>query len=263
MTEEKLTFWDHLEELRGVLFRIAVSVIGVMAVAFCFKETLFNIILAPKKCDFITFQLFEKSAQFLGFSELALEKFDVSLINTQLTSQFLIHMSAAFYAGIIIASPYIIYQLFRFISPALYENEKKYSLYIIAWGYLLFMAGVLLNYFLIFPLSFRFLATYQVSGEVENMISLSSYMDTLMMLSIMMGILFQLPIICWLLSKFGLLSSKFMKKYRRHAIIIIMIIAAIITPTSDIFTLVIVGMPIYLLYELSIIIVKRSSKQNS
>ena len=258
--ETELTFWDHLEELRRVLFRIAIAVIGVMVVAFCFKKPLFDIILAPKDSNFITYRFFYKIAELFGVTSISPEKFDIPLINTQLASQFLIHMNAALYAGVIVSSPYIIYQLFRFVSPALYDNEKRYSLRIIFWGYILFISGVLLNYFVIFPLTFRFLGTYQVSPEVENLITLTSYMDTLMMLSMMMGIVFELPILCWLFAKLGFLNSKFMSKYRRHAIIIILIVAAIITPTSDIFTLLMVAMPIYLIYELSIKVVRATSK---
>ena len=151
-----------------------------------------------------------------------------------------------FIRDFLLASPYVIYQLFRFVSPALYENEKKYSTRIVGWGYFLFMMGVF-ELFLIFPLTFRFLATYQVSMEVENTITLSSYMDTLMMMSLMMGIVFEIPVLCWLFAKLGFLTADFMKRYRRHAIVIILIVGAVITPTSDVFTLMMVSVPMYLL----------------
>ncbi|WP_350006381.1 twin-arginine translocase subunit TatC, partial [Phocaeicola dorei] len=176
-----LTFWDHLEELRHVLFRIAVAVVFLMLVAFLFKDELFAIVLAPKNADFIIYHFFCRIADSMAMPSLCPEVFYVKMINTQLAAQFITHMSVSFYAGFLLASPYVIYQLFRFVSPALYENEKKYSTRVVGWGYFLFMMGVLLNYFLIFPLTFRFLATYQVSMEVENTITLSSYMDTLMM----------------------------------------------------------------------------------
>ena len=181
-----LTFWDHLEELRHVLFRIAVAVVFLMLVAFLFKDELFAIVLAPKNADFIIYRFFCRIADFMAMPSLCPEVFYVKMINTQLAAQFITHMSVSFYTGFLLASPYVIYQLFRFVSPALYENEKKYSTRIVGWGYFLFMMGVLLNYFLIFPLTFRFLATYQVSMEVENTITLSSYMDTLMMMSLML-----------------------------------------------------------------------------
>ena len=150
-------------------------------------------------------------------------------------------MTAAIYAAVLCASPYILYQLFRFVSPALYVNEKKYVVRAVSYSYLLFMCGVLLSYFLIFPLTFRFLGTYQVSPEVANLITLQSYMDTLMTITLMMGVLFEIPILCWLFARLGILTEAFMRKYRRHAIVVILVIAAIITPTADVFTLSIVS----------------------
>ncbi len=241
-----VTFWDHLEELRRVLFKVVGAVMVLMVVAFCFKDELFAVVLAPQQSDFIVYRW------------LGAESFQVQLINTQLASQFITHMKVACYAGILLASPYIIYQLFRFVSPALYANERRYVVQMTFWGYLLFMLGVLLNYFLIFPLTFRFLGTYQVSALVENTITLTSYVDTLMMLSLMMGIVFEIPILSWLFAKLGFLTSSFMKKYRRHAIVLILIVAAFITPTSDVFTLTLVSLPMYLLYEISIGVVKRT-----
>lgn len=259
--QKVLTFWDHLEELRLVLFHIAVAVVVLMLIAFLFKDELFAIVLAPKNADFIIYHLFCRIADAVSIPSLCPEAFYVKIINTQLAAQFITHMSVSFYAGFLLASPYVIYQLFRFVSPALYENERRYSTRVIGWGYLLFIMGVLLNYFLIFPLTFRFLATYQVSMEVENTITLSSYMDTLMMMSLMMGIVFEIPILCWLFAKLGFLTAGFMKRYRRHAIVIILIVGAIITPTSDVFTLMMVSVPMYLLYETSIWIVSRTEKK--
>ena len=256
-----LTFWDHLEELRHVLFRIAVAVVILMLIAFLFKEELFTIVLAPKNADFVIYHLFCRMADAVSMPSLCPEAFYVKIINTQLAAQFVTHMRVSFYAGFLLASPYVIYQLFRFVSPALYDSERKYSTRVIGWGYILFMMGVLLNYFLIFPLTFRFLATYQVSFEVENTITLSSYMDTLMMMSLMMGIVFEIPILCWLFAKLGFLTESFMKRYRRHAIVIILIVGAVITPTSDVFTLMMVSVPMYLLYEVSIRVVGKTEKK--
>lgn len=258
--QEVLTFWEHLEELRHVLFRIAVVVVLLMLIAFLFKEELFAIVLAPKNADFVIYRFFCRIADMVSLPSLCPETFYVKIINTQLAAQFVTHMSVSFYAGFLLASPYVIYQLFRFVSPALYENEKKYSTRVIGWGYILFMLGVLLDYFLIFPLTFRFLATYQVSMEVENAITLSSYMDTLMMMSLMMGIVFEIPVLCWLFAKLGFLTAAFMKRYRRHAMVIILIVGAVITPTSDVFTLMMVSLPMYLLYEISIWIVGRTGE---
>ncbi len=258
--EQELSFWDHLDELRKILFRILIIVLVVMVAAFLNKDLLFDVILAPQKSDFIVYRFFCYLSRITGIAEICPEAFQVELINTQLTSQFMTHLSMSFYAGILLTFPYILYQLFRFVSPALYEHERKYGFSVITFSSLLFYIGVLFNYFIIFPLSFRFLGTYQVSEEVKNMISLTSYTDTLLMLSLMMGIMSELPILSWLLAKLGFMTDAFMYKYRRHAIVIILVIAAIITPTADAFTLLLVSMPIYLLYELSIVIVKRTVK---
>ena len=255
------SFWEHLEELRKVLFRILMLVAVFFIAAFLCKEWLFEIILAPAKSDFILYRFFCGLADKISFPEICPDAFHVELINTQLASQFLIHMSMSFYAGILIAFPYIIYQLFRFVSPALHENERKYSGRVIFYSTTLFFFGVLLNYFVIFPLSFRFLSTYQVDESVRNMINISSYIDTLVMLSLMIGIMAQLPILSWLFAKLGFISAEFMTQYRRHAIVIILIISAIITPTADAFTLMLVFIPIYVLYELSILVVKTTVKK--
>ena len=164
--EKEMTFWDHLDELRKVFFRIAIAVILLACIAFLNKELLFDIVLAPQQSDFILYRFFNRLAADFSMPSLQVEDFHVELINIQLTSQFMIHMSTAFYAGLLLASPYIIYLLFGFISPALHEAERKTCLKIMIPGFFLFITGILLNYFVIFPLSFRFLATYQVSELV-------------------------------------------------------------------------------------------------
>lgn len=257
--ESDLSFWDHLDELRSTLFRIVVVIVAFMLLSFFFKDELFSIILAPKNSDFYIYRLFDKVGEMLHISGLDTGSFQVKLINTKLSGQFVMHMTVSLYAGVILASPYIIYQLFRFVSPALYKNERRYSVRVITWGYLLFMLGVLFSYFLIFPFTFRFLALYQVSPEVENTIMLNSYIETLTMLSLMMGITFEIPILAWLFAKLGFLSRSFMEQYRKHAFIIVLIIAAIITPTSDVMTLLLVSLPMALLYEISIWIVGRTA----
>ena len=240
-----MTFWDHLDELRSVIIRILIITVLAGAAAFCLKDELFAVVLAPRTSDFITFKL------------MGVEPFSIHLMNTGLTEQFMIHLKTAMYAGVLVASPYIIYLLFRFVSPALYDNERKYAIALVGSGYAMFMLGTLLNYFLIFPLTVKFLGTYQVSPDVANMLTLQSYMDTLMMMSLVMGIVFELPVVSWLLGRMGLVNRSMMRSMRRHAIVAILIIAAIITPTTDAFTLFIVALPIWLLYEMSIVIVKR------
>ena len=229
-----MTFWEHLEELRGSILRsLAVAMVFAL-LAFGFKDELFAVVLGPKDPS-------------------------VQLINTELTSQFMIHMMISFYAGIIVAAPYIIYELYKFISPGLYQQEKRYAVRIVTSGYVMFMAGVVFSYFVVFPFTFRFLGNYQVSEEVTNMISLSSYIDTFVILSLMLGVVFELPVVSWFLGKLGLLNRELMHKYRRHAIVFILIVVAFITPTSDAFTLMVVSLPIYILYELSAYVVPRKT----
>lgn len=253
-----ITFWEHLDILRASVIKIVFMVVICAVAAFFFKDELFSVVLAPKDSDFIIYRLFDSLNTV--YSSGKADDFSVQLINTGLAEQFLIHMKVAMYAGLLVASPYVIYVLFSFISPALYENERKYSSRIIVSGYIMFVLGVLISYFLIFPLTFRFLGTYQVSSDVANMITLQSYIDTLTMMTLLMGILFELPVLCWLLGKLGILSAAFMSRFRRHAIVVILIIAAIITPTSDIFTLLLVAMPVWFLYEISIFVVAATNK---
>ena len=242
-----MTFWDHLDELRSVIIRTMVVTVVAAAVAFCLKEQLFDIVLAPRSSDFITYRL------------MGVEPFSIHLMNTGLTEQFMIHLKTAMYAGVLVALPYIIYLLFRFVSPALYDNERKYATLLCTSGYLMFMLGTLLNYFLIFPLTVKFLGTYQVSPDVANMLTLQSYMDTMLMMNLVMGIVFELPVVSWILARMGLVNAQMMRSMRRHAVVAILVIAAIITPTTDAFTLFIVALPIWLLYELSILIVRSSN----
>lgn len=251
---KSLNFWDHLDVLRGVLLKIAAVTVVFGIVAFLFKEELFAIVLAPKDADFITYRLLAAAGAI--FKEGQPAAFHVSLINTGLAEQFVIHMKTALCAGVLCASPYILYQLYRFVSPALYADEKTYAVKTVGWGYLMFLTGVLVSYFLIFPLTFRFLGTYQVAGDIDNMITLQSYMSTLIMMSLALGLVFEMPVLAWMFAKMGFLSPGFMRKYRRHAIVIILIIAAIITPTSDVVTLLLVALPMYLLYEASIMIIR-------
>ena len=245
---ENKSFWDHLEDLRGSLIRIVIAVLVFSTLAFCFKDLLFKIVLAPKDSSFFMYKLF-------GGGD-----FSIQLMNVGLTEQFMIHLKTAVAFGVLMASPYIIYALFDFVRPALYEKERQHSVEIVLSSYLMFLVGVAVNYLFIFPLTVRFLGTYQVSDQVRNMLTLQSYMDTLLMMSLVFGIIFEIPVVSWLLARFGLLKAEYMTRYRRHAIVAILVIAAIITPTGDAFTLLIVSLPIWLLYELSVVIVRRVNR---
>lgn len=257
--DDNLTFWDHLDELRGTLLKIIGVAVLFGIVAFIFKEQLFDIVLAPSKSDFVTYRLLNRLAELAGS---AMADFNIDLVNISLAQQFIIHMKTALYAGLLCASPYVIYAILSFISPAFYTHERRYVYTLVGCAYMMFVVGVLLCYFLIFPLTFRFLGTYQVSAEVANMISLDSYMSTFTSMSLMFGLVCEMPVLCWLFAKLGMLKAEFMRNYRKHAIVVILVLAAIITPTSDIFTLSLVSVPMWLLYELSIKVVSVTQKKS-
>lgn len=226
-----MTFWDHLDELRSVLLKsLAAWLVGVV-VAFCFKQPLFDLILRPLQDN-------------------------QQLINIDVTGQFMTHVQVSLLAGFILALPLIVYWLYGFVAPALYEREKKYSIALVSCATVLFVLGVLLDYFVIFPFSFRFLSTYQVTDSVVNQISLSSYISLFVVLALLMGLLFEVPVVTWFLAKMGILNAAQLRKGRKYVFVAILILAAVITPTGDPFTMLLVSLPVYLLYELSICIVR-------
>lgn len=241
-----MTFWDHLDELRSVLVRCGAIIILFAVGAFCFRDELFAIILAPKEDSFCIYKLFRKMTE--------LPAFHVDLINTGLARQFIIHIQMAFAAGIIAASPYLLFELFRFVAPALYDNERRYFVPALAGSYLMFVFGAAISYFVIFPLTFRFLGTYQVSADVPNLVTLDSYISALLSLTLAMGLVFEMPVVCWILGRIGILTATMMRNVRRQAVVVILVAAAIITPTGDAFTLLLVSLPIWLLYEASILL---------
>lgn len=254
--EEQMSFWEHLDVLRIMLLRVGVVIVACGVVAFLFKDEVFGIVLAPRSDSFVTYRLFDALSRAVMPSTGA-DDFSVQLINTGLSAQFMIHMKTSVWVGCLLASPYVLYSLFRFVSPALRANEQRHAVRFVGGGYALFMLGVAVSYFLIFPFTFKFLGTYQVSADVTNMITLQSYVGTLMTLSLMMGLVFELPLLCWTLGRMGLLSADTMRHYRKHAVIIILVVAAIITPTSDVFTLTLVALPMWLLYEVGVLLVPR------
>ena len=256
-----LTFGGHLEVLRHMLFRILGVAVVLAAVVFCFKDVTWQLLLAPSEWNFCTYQWIESAMRTIGFADFHLDEFYVDLIATDLSSQFMTHIITAVYLGLLGASPYILFELFRFISPALYESEKKYSVQVAVVIYFLFILGVLMSYFVLFPISFRFLGTYSVAERVHSTITLDSYVETFTTLTLVMGLVFQLPVITFALAKMEFISSSMLSKYRKHAFLIIMLVAAIITP-PDLMTLILVTIPLYLLYELSIYIVKWVEKKN-
>lgn len=249
-----LTFGGHLEVFRRMLFRV-IAVAGAIAmIVFGFKETTWEVLLAPSEWDFFTFRWLESAMQAIGI-DFRFEEYHVNLIATDLSSQFMTHITTAVYLGLLGTSPYILYELFRFISPALYENERKYSVQVACIIYMLFLLGVLMSYFVLFPISFRFLGTYSVSAKVVSNITLDSYISTFVSLTLVMGVVFQLPVIAFFLGKMGIVTAFVLANYRKHSFIVIMLVAAIITP-PDLMTLILVTIPLYLLYEVSIRVVK-------
>lgn len=224
-------------------------------VVFCFKDITWKLLLAPSEYDFCTYRWIERCIQSMGY-DFHFQEFHVDMIATDLSSQFMRHITTACYLGLLGASPYILFELFRFVSPALYENERKYSSLVAIIIYLLFIVGVLMSYFVLFPISFRFLGTYSVSNRVISNITLDSYTTTFVSLTLIMGVVFQLPVVAFFLGKMGVVNAEMLSKYRKHAFIIIMVAAAAITP-PDLMTLILVTIPLYLLFEISVRVVRR------
>ena len=256
--DNQLTFGEHLELLRRMLFRI-IGVTTIFAIfIFIMKDFAWRIILAPSDCNFVTYRFIEKITQWIGF-DFQFNDYVVDLIATELSSQFMTHITTSIYLGFLIVSPYILYELFRFVVPALNKDERKYSRLIVVIIFTLFIVGVLMSYFVIFPISFRFLGTYSVAEKVNTMITLSSYITSFISLTLVMGCVFQLPIIIYILAKMEIINAHLLSKYRKYVFLIITVISAIITP-PDVMTCILVTIPLYALYEFSIWIVKGVNK---
>ena len=251
-----MTFWEHLDELRKVLFRSAVLIILLMVVIFSAKDFIFNnIVFAPTTDAFPLYNGLNWVLAQFGVEPLA--PFSIELINIELSAQFFIHISTSFYFSLVLATPFILYQLWLFVKPALYANEKRAVTKAFGFASLLFFLGVLVGYYLIFPLTLRFLGTYQVSESVANQISLQSYISMFVWMILVMGVVFEMPSAAAILNRLGVLKKSFLQRYRRHAFVALIVVAAVITPSGDPFTLMAVGLPLYALYELSILVCKR------
>ena len=260
MAEDKneMSFLQHLETLRWHLVRSAAMVVVLGSVLFCYNDFVFGtVIFGPMHSDFLTYRLLCKLSHFAGLGDsLCLQNISFELINIELSGQFTTHIWVSIIGGLILSSPYILWELWRFVKPALLDKEKKYAGGVVYFATFLFITGILFSYYIIVPMTVNFLGNYQVTPLVKNTIAMSSYISTVTVLTLVMGLVFELPIIIYFLTKIGLLGPAFMRKYRKHAVIVILIVAAIITPTSDIPTLVIVSMPLYALYEASIFVSK-------
>ena len=256
-----MTFLEHLEELRWHLIRAFASVIIVAIVAFIFSDIVFNhVILAPKNPNFFTNKMLCFLGDKVNIPKLCINSEPFQIINIKMAGQFTIHITISIFAGIIVAFPYIFWEFWTFIKPALYENELKHSRGAVTISSLLFIMGVCFGYFIIAPLSIHFLGSYNVSDQVLNQINLKSYIGTVTSVTLAAGVIFELPILIYFLSKAGLVTPEFLRKYRRHAIIIVMVLAATITP-PDIFSLILVTLPLLILYEAGIVISKRVVKK--
>jgi len=257
---EEMNFLQHLEVLRWHLIRAISAIIIIAIVAFIYREIIFDeIILAPKMANFITNRLFCDFGNFIGSPSLCINQSPFQIINIKMAGQFSTHIMVSVIAGFVIAFPYIFWEIWQFFKPALYTNEVKHARGAVFFASILFTLGVAFGYYLITPLSVHFLGSYSVSNEVLNQINLDSYISTVTSVALASGVVFELPIFIYFLSKVGLVNPTFLKKYRRHSIVLILILSAVITP-PDILSQILVSLPLVVLYEFGIVISKRVLK---
>lgn len=259
---QEMTFWDHLEDFRKVIFHCLGAILILSTGFFIAMPWLFDaVVMAPCFGDFPVYKLFCTVSQyFADSSSFCNENFKIQVINIKLTSQFLIHIQTSFTFAFIVGFPYFLFEIWKFIQPALYDQEKKSFRFAFTFASVLFYAGLAVGYFLVFPITLRFLSEYQISKLIVNQLSLDSYISTFVSMNLIMGIVFELPMLALILSKLGLVNRSFFRKWRRHAIVVLLILAAVITPTGDPFTLTIVALPLYILYEISGLIVRDDTK---
>ncbi|PLX13683.1 MAG: twin-arginine translocase subunit TatC [Marinilabiliales bacterium] len=259
--EKVMTFWDHLNELRKHIIRSVIAIIVLAIVAFLNREFIFdNVILGPSSSDFLTNRLLCKLGELLSLNALCIDDMKLQIINITMSGQFLTHMYISIVAGFIFSFPYILWEIWLFVKPAMHENERKYSQGGVFISTVLFLTGILFSYYLIVPLTVNFLGTYQVSQDVVNQISLSSYISTVVSVTFAVGVVFELPILVYFLTKIGVLTPMFMKKNRKYMFVLLLIVSAIITP-PDMFSQILVVFPLIGLYELSIGVSNRIYKK--
>jgi sec-independent protein translocase protein TatC len=257
--EGAMSFWDHLEVLRWAVFRSACVLAVIMVGTFIAMPYIFDrFILAPTSNDFFTYRLLNR----IGGGMVSLSPdFDVQIININVASQFMTHISTSISLAAVIAFPYFIWEIWKFIEPALFEDEVKHLRPAFLGGTMMFYVGCAIGYTLVFPFTFRFLVEYNLSPSITNQINLQSYIDNFTMLILVMGIVFEMPLLAWLLSIMGILKKSFLREYKKHAVVVLLISAAIITPSGDPFTLMLVFIPLYVLYELSILVVREKKQK--
>lgn len=261
---DHMSFLEHLEVLRWHLIRSSLAIVSMALIAFVAKGILFDVILfGPKQPDFFTYRLFCSISREISNTELfCIEKMPFSILNTKMAGQFSTHIWVSLIGGFILSFPYVLYEFWRFISPGLKQTERKYSRWVMFFGGLLFMMGVLFGYYLIVPLSLQFLGTYTISEEVSNLIDLNSYISTVSTVTLATGIIFELPVVIYFLARSGLVTAEFLRKYRRHAIVLILVLSAVITP-PDVASQILVSFPILILYEISIRLATRIEKRRA
>ena len=259
MSEKEMSFWDHLEELRWVFLRTGIAIILFSIVGFILTRMFFDaVILAPTFPDFITYRFFERVTEAIPFlPNFEIGEFEVEIINLGLVTQFVTWLKVSFMFGFLCTIPYIMYEAWRFVSPALYDNEAKGVKTAFTLGGAMFALGCLVGYFIVFPFIFRYLITFTLSEAIANTISLEDYMAKFFTLIFIMGLAFEMPLVFWLLSKLGLVYRSLFRKYRRHAILGCAFLAAIIAPGGDPFSMFIVWLPLYILWELSAFVVRK------
>ena len=251
--KEEMSFLEHLEVFRWHLVRSAFAILFFAILAFIFKEIVFDkILLAPKNPDFLTYKILCYLSQHMGMGNaLCMDELPFILMNISMSGQFSTHIMTSVVAGFVMAFPYVFWEVWRFISPALYDEESNVAKGVVFFSSSLFLIGVLFGYYVVSPLSIHFLGSYQVSQTVENQISLSSFISTVSTVCLANGVVFELPILVYFLTKIGLLTPEFMRTYRKHALVLTLIFSAIITP-PDITSQILVALPLMLLYEISI-----------
>ncbi len=261
--EAEMSFFDHLEVLRWHLIRSAIAIVIFMSLAFTYYDFIFDtIIMGPKKADFWTYRMMcIIGNKFHLWADFCVTKIPIRIINTEMAGQFTLQINSALLIALILGFPYLLYEIWRFVKPALTDIERKSASGFVFYATLLFALGVLFGYYIVSPLSINFLANYTVSPEIENTITIDSYLSSVATLSLGSGIIFELPIVIFILSKIGIMTPQFMRSSRRYAVVIILIIAAVITPTPDILTMLTVSAPLFLLYEISIVIAARVHKK--
>lgn len=259
--EGEMTFLQHLEELRWHIIRSVIAVVVGAIVAFMLKDFIFDkVILAPKSPGFITNRLLCQLADVVNAPVLCINQYPLNLISIKMSGQFTTHITISLIAGVIMAFPYIFWEFWSFFRPALYEKERKHARGAVTAASSLFLIGILFGYYIISPLSINFLSSYRVSDLVDNQINITSYIGSVTSVALSAGITFELPIVVFFLARIGIITPEFMRKYRRHAIVVVLVLAAVITP-PDVFSLILVSIPLVLLYEVSIFIAGRVVKK--